>query len=355
MAQAFDADALELTGDAFPIVERVQVNPLNGRVAFGVSENGVLAYRSTGNLNTQLAWFDRSGKELSQIGEPGGYISPKLSPDEKQIAVTRTTDPRAPGDIWVFDLSRNTQTRLTFDAAEDSSPIWSPDGSRIAFASRQGNAFGLYQKNSNGIGAEELLLKTSAYAIPEDWSLDGRYLVYMSTEGGGRDVLVLPLTSNPGQAGSEGSKPVPFLQTQFLERHAKLSPDGRWMAYSSNESGQYQIYVQTFPTGSGKWQVSTTGGVQPRWRHDGRELFFLTADGKLMVVPVRAGATFEAGTPALLFQTQSFGLAPAVQYSQQYDVAADGQRFLINVDLTEATAAPITVVLNWQKAVTSGK
>ena len=382
MVQALNADALELTGEAFPIAEKVQVNPANGRTAFSVSQNGVLAYRSTGNLNTQLAWFDRSGKELGRIGEPGGYISPKLSPDEKQIAVTRTTDTDAPGDIWVFDLSRNTETRFTFDAADDYSPIWSPDGSRIAFASSRGNSFGLYQKNSNGIGAEELLVKTSNYPIPEDWSLDGRHIVYMSTEGGGRDVLVLPLTGDPGQAGTDprqagsgpqqagpgpGSRagrdqavgtegrnlsrravePVPFLQTQFLERHAQLSPDSRWMAYTSDESGQYQIYVQSFPAGSGKWQVSTSGGIQPRWRRDGKELFYLPADGKLMAVPVRAGATFETGTPALLFQTQLFGLAPSAVYSQQYDVVADGQRFLLNVDLSEATTVPITVVLNW--------
>jgi Tol biopolymer transport system component len=347
MAQAFDADALELAGEAFPIAEKVQVNPSNGRVALGVSENGVLAYRSTGNLNTQLAWFDRSGKELSRIGEPGGTISPKLSPDEKQVAVTRATDIGVSGDIWVLDLSRSTQTRLTFDAADDSAPIWSPDGSRIAFASTRGNAFGLYQKNSNGIGEEELLVKTSDSAIPEDWSLDGRFLVYLTTGRGGRDVSVLPLSGE--------RKPAPFLQGPFYERHAQLSPDGRWMAYASDESGQYQIYVQSFPAGGGKWQVSTTGGSQPRWRHDGKELFYIALDGKLMSVPVRAGATFEAGTPVPLFQTQIFGLGVGQLYSQQYDVTADGQRFLINMDLAEATAAPITVVLNWQKAVTSGK
>jgi len=175
-------------------------------------------------------------------------------------------------------------------------------------------------------------------------------------------VFLLPLTGDPGQAGTgpqqagtEGRKPVPFLQTQFLERHAQFSPDSRWMAYVSSESGRTEVYVQSFPAGGGKWQVSTTGGVQPRWRRDGRELFYLTADGKLMVVPVRAGATFEAGTPALLFQTQLFGLGVATQYSQQYDVTADGQRFLLNVDLSEVTAAPLTVVLNWQETVTSGK
>jgi Tol biopolymer transport system component len=238
---------------------------------------------------------------------------------------------------------------LTFAAADETSPLWSPDGSRIVFGSRQGNAFGLYQKNSNGIGAEELLLKTGGPVVPEDWSLDGRYIVYMSAEKD-RDVLVFPLTGDPGQAGTEGPKPVPFVNTQFLERHAQLSPDGRWMAYTSDESGQYQIYVQSFPAG-GKWQVSTSGGIQPRWRRDGRELSYLTEDGQLMAVPIRAGATFEAGTSALLFQTQLFGLGVAEAYSQQYDVTADGQRFLLNVDMSEAIAAPITVVLNWTAGI----
>ena len=190
-------------------------------------------------------------------------------------------------------------------------------------------------------------MKTSAPAIPDDWSQDGRFLIYMTTEKGGRDVSVLPLSGE--------RKPFPFLQSQFGELHAQLSPDGRWMAYTSDESGQFQIYVQSFPAGQGKWQVSTQGGVQPRWRRDGKELFYLAPDGKLMAVLVRAGATFEAGTPAPLFQAQTFSLAISTLYSHQYDITADGQRFLLNVDLSEVTAAPITVVLNWQKAVTSGK
>jgi Tol biopolymer transport system component len=324
---------------------------VNGRVAFDVSQNGVLAYRSTGGLYTQLAWFDRSGKELGRIGEPGGYLSPKLSPAANQLAVYRATDVGISGDIWVFDLARNTQTRLTFDAADDSGPLWSPDGSRIAFTSNRNNSYGLYQKNSNGIGEEELLLKTGNSVVPEDWALDGRALVYMGTEGGNRDLFVLPLTGDPRQAGTEGRKPAPFLKTQFRERHAQFSPDGRWMAYASIESGIYEVYVQSFPAGSGKWQVSTSGGVQPRWRRDGKELFYLAPDGKLMAVPIMAGATFERGTPAPLFQTRVYGLATAAGYSQQYDVTSDGQRFLINEDLSEVTAAPITVVLNWPAAL----
>jgi Tol biopolymer transport system component len=290
-------------------------------------------------LNTQLAWFDRGGKELGRIGGPGGYHSPKLSPDGRRVAVYRTSGIGSPGDIWVFDLARNTQTRLTFDAADDSVPLWSPDGNSIAFTSTRNSSFGLYQKNSNGIGDEELLLKVESSLVPEDWSLDGRFLVYMLTDRGGRDVGFLPLAGD--------RKPVPVLNTAFLERHAQLSPDGRWMAYVSNESGAYEVYVQSFPAGGGKWQISTGGGVQPRWRHDGSELFYLAPDNKMMSVAVRAGATFEAGTPAALFQTRTVGLAPSTTYSQQYDVTPDGQRFLLNVDMSEVNAAPLTVVLDW--------
>jgi eukaryotic-like serine/threonine-protein kinase len=339
MAQPFDAAALQFTGEAFPVAEQVQLNPLNGQVAFDVSGNGVLVYRSGGGLNTQLAWFDRSGKELSRIGEPGGYVSPKLSPDEKQVAVYRATELGASGDIWVFNFARNTLTRLTFDPADDSNPLWSPDGSHIAFTSTRNNSFGIYQKNSNGIGEDELLLKVGSSVLPEDWSLDGRFLIYLTTEGGGRDVSFLPMTGE--------RKPVSFLKDRFYKRHAQLSPDGHWMAYVSNESGSYQVYVQSFPTGGGKWQVSTTGGVQPRWQHDGKELYYLAPDGKLMVVTVKEGASFEAGTPEALFQTHIYGMAPNASFSQQYDVTADGRRFLLNLDLSETNATPLTVVLNW--------
>jgi Tol biopolymer transport system component len=236
-------------------------------------------------------------------------------------------------------LARNTLTRLTFDPEDDSNPVWSPDGSRIAFASTRNNSFGIYQKNANGIGEDELLLKVGASLLPEDWSLDGRFLIYSTTEGGGRDVSFLPMSGE--------RKPVMFLKDQFFKRHAQFSPDGHWLAYVSNESGSYQMYVQSFPTGGGKWQVSTTGGVQPRWRHDGKELYYLALDGKLMAVAVKAGNSFEAGTPEALFQTRIYGMAPNSAFSQQYDVTADGRRFLLNLDLSETSVTPLTVVTNW--------
>jgi len=343
MAQSFSPRSLQLTGNAFPIAENVQINTANGRGAFTVSANGVLAYRSSGTfLDTRLAWIDRSGKELGRIGEAGVQISPRLSQDGKRVVftrATRTAEFYASGDIWFFDLTRNTETRLTFDSVHNSNPIWSLDGSRVAFFSDRNNVYGIYQKNADGTGQDQLLTKLNAPAILEDWSLDGRYLIFTSTDKSRRSVWILPLFGE--------RKPIPFLSNRFAERHPQLSPDSRWMAYVSDESGTNQVYVQEFPEGNGKWQLSRDGGVQPRWRRDGKELFYLAPDGKLMAVAVKAGATFEAGTPVALFQTHIFGLAVAGAYSQQYDISADGQRFLINQDLADVASAPITVVLNW--------
>ena len=359
MAQPFDASALAFTGDAFPIVEQVQVNISNGRVAFDVSRNGVLAYRSTGAFHTQLTWFDRSGKELGRIGETGAYSSPALSPDGKRVAMFRNGpavgSAGSTGDVWIADLTRNAQTRLTFDTAFHMNPVWSPDGARIAFNSTRNGVSGLYVKNSNSAGEEELLVKASQTAAPEHWSLDGRFLIYGDATDLGRDEFLLPLAGDPstssGQAPSAGSgqvgKPVPFAKSSYAEMHGQFSPDGRWLAYLSNESGRPEIYVRSFPSGEGEWQISTGGGVQPRWRRDGKELYFIALDGKLMAVSIASGATFSAGTPQTLFQTRIYGLIPSNYYTQQYDVTPDGQRFLINVDATDTNAAPLTVVLDW--------
>jgi Tol biopolymer transport system component/tRNA A-37 threonylcarbamoyl transferase component Bud32 len=351
MAQPFDAGKLQVTGDAFRIVDQVQINATNGRVAFDVSQNGMLFYRATNGLDTRLAWFDRNGKETGQIGEAGGYSSPKLSPDGKRLAVYRSTGSvKAAGDIWVIDLTRNTQTRLTFDPADDYGPLWSPDGSRIAFASTRNGTTGIYIKSSSGTGDDRLLAEIKGSPLPEDWSLDGKSLVYLSPVSGARDLWYLPL-AEPAADSAQAPKPVPFLTTSSAERHGQISPDGRWIAYISDETGAYEVYVRSFPNGSGKWQISTTGGYQPRWRRDGGELFYMDPSGKLTAVPIKAGATFEPGAPQPLFQTRVYGMALTTSYSHQYDVTPDGQRFLNNLDLTNVTTAPLTVVTNWTATI----
>ena len=239
-----------------------------------------------------------------------------------------------------MDLVHGRLTRSTFDAGGDRYPIWSPDGSRIAF--RKG-PINLYMKPpSTGAGTEELLLETPNNKIAQDWSRDGRFLLYVETDPKtSRDLWVLPLTGNE-------RKPRVFVNTPYEERGGQFSPDGRWIAYETNESGIFQVVVQPFPEPSHKWPISTTGGTQPRWRGDGKELYFIAPDGKLMAVPVTAqGATFEAGTPVTLFPTRIASAAGGAAGKQQYAVSRDG-RFLINQTVEESTTTPITLILNWK-------
>src|SRR3989475_2188279 len=340
MAQAFDADKLQLTGDPFPIAEQVGSDAATFQTFFSVSQTGVLAYNSGGSGKTQLAWTDRGGKQNGLVGQPGNYLRPWLSPDEKRVAVD-DVDSQGNRDVWIIEVGRGTPSRFTFDPAVDLAPMWSPDGSRIAFASnREGplNLLNLYQKPASGAGQEELLLKTDLGQFPLDWSADGRFLLYQVTDPKTKaDLWVLPLFGD--------QKPSPFLQTEFNERYGRFSPDGRWIAYASDESGAYQIYVQSFPTSGGKWQVSTNGGNHPVWSRDGKELFYVSPEKKMMAVEVKGeGATFERGEPKVLFdmRVRSF-----IDAQARFAVTADGQKFLVNNTIGETASAPIAVVLNW--------
>ena len=336
MAQAFDADKLQLSGDPFPIAEQIGYNP-SFQTFFSVSQTGVLAYSSGGSGKTQLAWIDRGGKQIGLVGQPGTYLRPSLSPDEKRVAVD-DVDSQGNSDIWLIELGRGNPSRFTFDPAIEWIPVWSPDGSRIVFASNREGVLNLYQKPASGAGKEELLLKTDLAKAPTDWSTDGRFIVYGVIDPKTKwDVWVLPLFGD--------QKPVPFLQTEFNERSGRFSPDGRWIAYASDESGTYQVYVQSFPTSGGKWQVSTNGGSFPAWRRDGKELFYVSEDKKIMAVEVKGeGATFERGAPKVLFdlRVRSF-----IDAQARFAVTADGQKFLVNNTIGETASAPIAVVLNW--------
>ena len=346
MAQPFDAERIELTGEAFPLVEDVATVRGGGSTAFTVSTNGSLVYRSgTGSGETRLAWFDRHGQQLGALGPPGEYRNPRLSPDGKRVAVDRVVSSNK--DIWLLEVEQGTASRFTFDPTDDRYPVWSPDGSRIVFDSLREGLPSLYQRVSSGTGNEELLLQSGG--SPRDWSPDGGSIIFTQVAGIVNDLWFLPLAGDPRQAVREARKPVAFLQTQFAESLANLSPDGHWIAYVSNESGRFEVYVQSFPTPSGKWQVSTEGGTQPRWRRDGREMFFLAPDQKLMAVPVRLASTFEAGAPAALFEANIIPAGAGVPgVGHQYDVTADGQRFLLNLEPQETASTPLTVVLNWQ-------
>ena len=341
MAQGFNADSLELKGDPTPVAEEVDRLGQGARFAlFSVSRTGVLVYRSGSSETTQLIWFDRNGKQLETVGSPANYAVPWLSPDEKRIVFSRLEPQSGNADIWLMELVRGTLTRFTFDQAGDLSPIWSPDGSRIVFASDRDGTPNLYQKAASGAGNEELLLKSDHRKIPLDWSADGKFILYQELHPKtSSDVWALPLSGE--------QKPFPYLQTEFDERQARFSPDGKWIAYSSNESGTWQVYVQSFPAMGGKWQVSTSGGAQPQWRRDGKELFYLSPDRKLMAVGVKGdGSKFEASLPSVTFELRiiSVGLPGPRNF---YAAAADGKRFLVTSLLGDPTATPTTVVLNW--------
>ncbi len=303
-------------------------------------------YRTaSGGGHRQFVWFDRAGKEIGKAGDPVAAVELSISPDSRRVALAQLVNNNT--DIWLLDLGRGVLSRFTFDAAGDLWATWSPDGRRIAFRSNRKGVYDLYWKPAIGPGSEELLLASAQDKAPMDWSPDGRFLLYREQgyrEQGsktGLDLWGLPLGGD--------RKPFPVVQTNFDELGAQFSPDGKWIAYESNESGRYEIYVQPFPGPGSKLEVSTNGGAQVRWQRDGKELFYIALDGRLMAVPIRLASnaqTIEAGAPIPLFATH-VGAALSYPFRQQYDISPDGQRFLMNTVIEEA-ASPITVILNWK-------
>ena len=346
MAQPFDVKKLQLTDEPIAVAEQLGTSGFHG--FFSVSPSGALAYRTGAQAaGFQLTWFDRQGKAQGTFGDLRPDQGVALSADGARAAV-RDTFTTANGDLWTLDFARGVRTRLTFRQTNGSSPIWSSDGSRIAFAA--GNTMDtLYEKASSGAGDEkELYKKPGEIKFPSSWSHDGRFLLYYTTNvpQTGQDLWVLPLEGD--------RKPVLLLGTQFNEREGRFSPDMRWIAYTSSESGRPEVYVRPFlasgPTGAptlgeGKWQVSKDGGTLAKWRADGKELIFRAPNGSPMAVDVSAtGAAFQAGVPKQLFV-----LLPNVG---DWDVTADGKRFLAAVPPGQQTnQTPITVVLNWQAAL----
>jgi eukaryotic-like serine/threonine-protein kinase len=248
-------------------------------------------------------------------------------------------------DIWLSETARGIPVRFTFRTGFSVNPVWSPDGNWIAFSSSNQGAANLFRKESSGAGDDELLLESSLYDFPLDWSPDGRFLLFARMEPKtGIDLWVLPLDCE--------RKPVPCVCTRFESDNGQFSPDGRWVAYQSNESGRVEVYVQPFPGPGGKWMISTGGGIAPRWRRDGKELFYIAPDGGLMSVPFRnAGQTLKAGAPVALFQTRIVYGGTTLRQKHQYTVSPTGRRFLINVIADEATITPISVVTNWPRAL----
>ncbi len=324
MAQAFNLSRLELSGEAVPLANEV----LDGFLAFSISSNGDLAFIRSG-ATSELTWFDRSGKPLGLAGPKGQYLNPELSPDDKFVAFSRGLPP----DLWVRDIERGLTTQLTSHPAEDFTPIWSPNGRNVAFFSERGRGT-VFALTVGVLGEDRLLMEDVNNAIPGDWSRDGQYLIYQSR--GDVWALLHPETGK--------SKPFLVTQSRFTETNPRLSPDGRWIAYTSDQSERHtDVYIQSFPQPGRLHQVSTAGGQTARWSADGKELFYIAPDFSLMAVPIAVvGSSLRVGTPVRLFQTRMFtgGLG------RNYSVAADG-RFLINVTTADLAAVPITVILNW--------
>jgi Tol biopolymer transport system component len=335
MAQPFDSERLVLTGEAVPVAEQVQTQGTPPYGIFSASENGVLAYQGgSSSPGNQLVWFDRTGKKIGVLGDAAFYSDLEIAPDGKRASVSAPDQAGKGRDIWLYDLVRGLRTRFTFDSIDELESIWSPDGSRVVFNSRRNGHLDLYQKASNGAGSDEVLFKDGLEKYPSSWSPDSRFILYY-TLGGQSDLTVLPLSGD--------RKPVPFLKTRFNERGGQFSPDGRWVVYYSDESGKNEIYVAPFPGPGGKWQISTAGGVYPRWRRDGTEIFFLAPDNKLMAAAVNGrGPSFEVGAVEPLFETHALN-----GFRFPYGVSADGQRFLINTFSEQDASAPITIILNW--------
>jgi Tol biopolymer transport system component len=345
MAQALDTDRLELTGEPVPVAE--QVGLANNVFGFFSGSAGVLVYRSGGGgRGLQLTWFDRQGKATGTVGDPGLLQYPVISPDGRTVAVDRVDQQTGSYDIWLHDLARGTASRFTFNSRNNEYPVWSPDGSRILFASDRAGALDVFQKPSSGATPDAPLLDRPARIgrgvnVPEDWSSDGKYIFARVFDPATKsDIWVIP------QFGDR--HPFPYLHSEFSERMARLSPNGQWLAYSSDENRQDEVFVQSFPTPGGKWQISTGGGAVPIWSRDGRELYFISVDRKLMAVDVKPtsgpNARFEASVPKVLFQTSiNAGF-------RSYAVARDG-RFLIPAPLEQSVNAPYTVVVNWAAAL----
>jgi Tol biopolymer transport system component len=350
MALPFDPTRAVVTGDAVPIAQATAGNLTQGRAALTVADTGVMVYATAEAVQPrQLVWRDRSGRAVGMVGQPDVTDMPSfaLAPDGRRLVTSRTTQGNQ--DVWMMDVARGVPSRFTFDMARDNAPVWSADGQRILFRSARNGPYDLFEKPATGAGDERPLLQTSEAKITYDSSPDGRTLLYgVFGATTGADIWALPFTGD--------RMPFPVVQTKFGEDAAQVSPDGRWIAYESNEAGRFEVYVQAFPTARGKWQVSTGGGTYPRWRPDGKEIFYLAPDGRLTAAPILAGMNEQAidiGTPVPLF-TPRFAsggsiISPGSLARPLYAVTTDG-RFLLN----ETAAAPgendtasLTVVLNW--------
>lgn len=339
MAQPFDPNRLVTTGEAIPIAVMIGFST-GGRGYFAASENGTMVYQSGAPVGQTLSWLDRTGKRVGTVGEPGEFLRTFLSPDGKHATASVFDRDARRYDLWVYDLTRNRRNRFTFDPGNAYEGVWSHDGGQIIFSSARKGHFDLYRKLASGTGAEELLDADGLDKSPTSWSPDGKFVMYYATGDPktAYDIWVLPLEGD--------RKAFPFLRTESNELFGQFSPDGKWVAYTSDESGHREIYVTPFPGAGGKRQVSVAGGQASHWRADGKELYYIAPDNRLMAAEVSMkGAEVEVGAVRPLFGPMPTGLG------YQHDVSPDGQRFLVVTPNEQGAPEPLTLVQNWTAAL----
>ncbi len=354
MALPFDPETRQPAGGAFPVAERVS-QEASRYMGASVSENGTLVYGSDDSLAvTELTWRDRTGRALGSVGGPAPYLNLALSPDERRVAVGVSTGGVVQtGAIWIIEVARNARSRLTVDPGLHGTPLWSPEGTQIAYLSSRSGKSSLRVKRVGGTSPDESLVEGTGNAVglaPSSWSADGRFIAYTLRGAFPRtsDVWILPLFGD--------RKPFPLVHTNYFEGEAVFSPDSRWIAYTTDDSGQANVFVQAFPEAGEKLQVSTAGGNAPSWRSDGKELYYLGLDSTLMAVAIDTTGRVDVGTPQALFSTgvdnTGFNTGQSASLGQTYAVSKDGQRFLVNARTPQSgSVPPLNVVVNWMAAI----
>lgn len=338
MARHFDPHRLEATGSAIPVVERLAV--LYGKGLFTTSSNGVLTYREPIAVDATLTWFDREGNSLDTLPVPEGAQNPELSPSGRELAFERYDPETGSRDIWIWDFNRESATKFTTHPADDSDAVWAPDGRSLIFSSERYGNPDLFRKEVGSSGAPELIFESDGGEYVTSWGPD-EVLVITQWAGSGSNGRLMLL------ALSEPAEPTPLLDSDSQEVQAQFSPDGNWIAYVATQSGRPEVYIQPFPLTGDVSQVSTRGGTAPRWRGDGKEIYYLDPGRVLMAVALTpAGTTAQLSTPQELFPTRSSG--PAIMGVRiSYDVSANGQRFLIHTASNQARTSSIVVVTDW--------
>jgi Tol biopolymer transport system component len=334
VAQEFDLSRLEAKGEPVPVEPRIGRFNISYYCAFSVSENGVLVTTPPSSRPSQLRWLDRKGKETGSLGEPGLISTPRLSPDGRRLTADRFDDGSYPS-LWIYDVPSGAGRKVVSDAMAS---VWSPDGARIAFTSQgpeaKGGIVSLRIKQVDAEKEETLAESSGDFYWPEDWSRDGRYL-------SGRIIVATGLRNfQLWVLDTKGDRRITPFVTDGNNGDSRFSPDGRWIAYGSDESGRDEVYVRAFPGPGGKWQVSTAGGSSPRWRGDGRELFYASSDNRMIAVPISPDATFHAGSPAPLFSSPNLS-------DEYYDVSADGNRFIVGVLSAAQGSPPLDLIVHW--------